>query len=87
MLGIPVFLGCNVSHTDTQCLSSLGCNVSHTDPKCLSFPGFALCHMHLSAPQVEGWSYNELNQNCLYADTETTENAFHYSYMLFVLSF
>jgi hypothetical protein len=44
--------------------------------ECLSFLGTVLCHTHLAAPQMEGWSYNELNPNCLYVDTKAKENVF-----------
>jgi hypothetical protein len=44
-------------------------------------------HAHLAAPEQEGCSYNELHTNCLYADTETKENAFRYFRMLFALNF
>jgi hypothetical protein len=35
---------------------------------------YLLCVTHLPASQLEGWSYNELNPNCLYADMKTKEN-------------
>jgi hypothetical protein len=43
---------------------------------CLCSLGFALSHTHLPASQLEGWSYSELNPNCLYADTKTKNNNF-----------
>jgi hypothetical protein len=56
--------------------SQVACSVSThrrkarvTNSKCLTFLGIGLCHTHLPAPQLEGWSYNELNPNCLYAET------------------
>jgi len=38
----------------------------------LIFSGYwTVSHTHLPAPQPEGWSYNELGPNCLFADTKT----------------
>ena len=36
------------------------------------------CVTHLPAPRLESWGYSELPPHCLYADTETKENLFHY---------
>jgi len=44
-----------------------------------------LSHTHLAAPQLEVWSYNELNTPCLYADTKTKENAFFFKLLLDVI--
>ena len=44
----------------------------------LSFLVIGLRHTHLRAPQLKGWSYNELHTNCLYADTQTKEIPFNY---------
>jgi hypothetical protein len=43
-----------------------------------NFLAIALYHTYLPASQLQGWSYTELNPNCLYADTKTKENPFHY---------
>jgi hypothetical protein len=50
--------------------------------QCLSFLSIGLCHTHLSASQLEGWGYNELNTNRLNADTKTKENECYYFQML-----
>jgi hypothetical protein len=34
------------------------------------------CHTHLPAPPQEGWNYNELNPNCLYAETKKRKMPF-----------
>jgi len=54
-----------------------------TNNRFLSFLDISLCHTHLPAMQLEGWNYNELNSDCLYADTKTKE----YAFLLFVDAF
>jgi len=52
-----------------------------------SFLGVGMCDTHLPAPQLEGCSYNELDPNCRFGDTQIKENVFYYFYMLFVSNF
>jgi len=54
-----------------------------TNNQCLSFLLIELRHIHLPAPQLGDWSYNELNPNCLYADTKINEN--HFTLLLDVI--
>jgi hypothetical protein len=39
-------------------------------------------HTHLAAPHPEGWSYNELNSDCLSAGMKTEENVVYCFLML-----
>jgi len=53
----------------------------------LSVLDIDLSYTHRAAPHLNGWSYNEVNTNCIYDRTKTKENPFLFVLVVICLKF